>query len=1071
MKLFNKLPDSLNGLLVVMGVLAPLLMLGMATNPGMIALWTSLYIGIGALAGLGMFIFEKRNRSKADDFAKSVETNAASAEGVKDPQKIAQMDHMRKEFQRGIDIYKKHGKSLYSLPWYVVVGESESGKTEMLRRSEIGFPDKLQDRWQGSGGTLSMHWWFTNKAVILDTAGRLFVSEGADAGQNQWTNFLQMLKKNRPDCPINGLMLVIPSNRLLTHPNPEIEGARMAELDRNAGQIAKQMETLQTELGVRFPVYILITKMDKLNGFREFFGKIDKPEERYQMLGWSNPAPLGSPFDPQSVAEYMRSVADRLNRRMMSDLRNVAPDNPEGMRIDEVDALYAFPTAFESMSGKLTRYLRHIFTTDEWSAKPPFLRGIYFTSALQQGMVLDEALAAAMGVPLEKMDASGEDDGLSLSRNRTYFVRDLFLDKIFSEKGLVTTAGKIKSAISGWKLWVPALIVLALAAFGILGYFAKDDNGESEKWTALFESHGGQAGATVKQISKCTRSEDAAGFLTTLKSLGGDVQKAPRFRWIFKPAQKFDKELNTLREANYARVVAETLGMFEKDMISKLSDRVAKEGAESLRSADWEALHALVLLRYADPDHWDASSRSVSLADATGSAQPLGTLLGSLFSRIDLRGDGGNPLDLGNSLADAVFHARSLPGGTFKKKLMGYRGEELRKLLNGMLPPDDLTNRKQTESELDAFYTDLLELKIGDKNKINELASKAVGVAERVGKQPQGGIGGPQVGRKDDSPRLATHKDGLFEVILKSPSTAKALGYTASAKPGESSDGVLALRNDESALLKEAVATLKQITRSDVRFDKSSFDLFARPLEIGAEPPEKEADARRVWEASKPIAKKLDDLKAEWFRTTFMGGYFREYLKFPAVRHESGVETGSNEELTLLYNMCLQAKKPGWTPDGKMQDQVRNLAAVFRPFFGTDGKTPVDSLTARKCRIDVVPDGNGPKVATFWFNFQGAPESESKRSIDLMGEHKPVEGIPLDQPVEIRFKENSSSAQRKLADIKAWELLKHLKPESDTWEMYLNGDRVTFTVVSDGFKPSDLKDKWPSIADFPPKQP
>ena len=243
MNIFSKLSGSMTGLLVVMGVLAPLFILGAVTNPHMAAIFGILYIAIGAIAGLGVFLFERSNQSKAKDFAKSVETNASSAEGLKDPQRIAQMDHMRKEFQRGIDIYKKHGKDLYSLPWYVVVGESESGKTEMLRRSEIGFPDKLQDRWQGSGGTLSMHWWFSNKAVILDTAGRLFVAEGAETGQNQWINFLQMLKRNRPDCPINGLILVIPANRLLTHPDPELEAASLAKLDENAGQIAKQMET------------------------------------------------------------------------------------------------------------------------------------------------------------------------------------------------------------------------------------------------------------------------------------------------------------------------------------------------------------------------------------------------------------------------------------------------------------------------------------------------------------------------------------------------------------------------------------------------------------------------------------------------------------------------------------------------------------------------------------------------------------------------------------------------------------------------------------------------------------
>ena len=538
MNIFSKLSGSMTGLLVVMGVLAPLFILGAVTNPHMAAIFGILYIAIGAIAGLGVFLFERSNQSKAKDFAKSVETNASSAEGLKDPQRIAQMDHMRKEFQRGIDIYKKHGKDLYSLPWYVVVGESESGKTEMLRRSEIGFPDKLQDRWQGSGGTLSMHWWFSNKAVILDTAGRLFVAEGAETGQNQWINFLQMLKRNRPDCPINGLILVIPANRLLTHPDPELEAASLAKLDENAGQIAKQMETLQNELGVRFPVYILITKMDKMNGFREFFGKIDKPEDRYQIMGWSNPAPLGEPFEPQSVAEYIRSVADRLKRRMMSELRNVEPAENNGLRINEVDGLFAFPAAFESLSHKLTRYLRHIFTTDEWSAKPPFLRGIYFTSALQQGQVLDEALAAAMGVPFDQMDNSRQDDGLSLSKNRTYFVRDLFLDKIFSEKGLVTTSGKIQSKVSGWKLWVPALCVLMLACFGVLGWWTMNQSDEAKLWTKIWTSEIGSGNARIQRLVTLDNAQlvpaepaDTRLLLGTLDALGPLVKSPPKFGW------------------------------------------------------------------------------------------------------------------------------------------------------------------------------------------------------------------------------------------------------------------------------------------------------------------------------------------------------------------------------------------------------------------------------------------------------------------------------------------------------------------------------------------------------------
>ena len=721
MKIFSKLSGSMTGLLVVMGVLAPLFMLGAINNPQMTGVFSIVYISIGAIAGLGVFLFERSNQSKAKDFAKSVETNASSAEGLKDPQRIAQMDHMRKEFQRGIDIYKKHGKDLYSLPWYVVVGESESGKTEMLRRSEIGFPDKLQDRWQGSGGTLSMHWWFSNKAVILDTAGRLFVAEGAETGQNQWINFLQMLKRNRPDCPINGLILVIPANRLLTHPDPDLEATSMAKLDENAGQIAKQMETLQNELGVRFPVYILITKMDKMNGFREFFGKIDKPEDRYQMMGWSNPAPLGEPFEPLSVAEYIHSVADRLKRRMMSELRNVEPAENNGLRINEVDGLFAFPAAFESLSNKLTRYLRHIFTTDEWSAKPPFLRGIYFTSALQQGKVLDEALAAAMGVPFDQMDSSRQDDGLSLSKNRTYFVRDLFLDKIFSEKGLVTTSGKIQSKISGWKLWVPALCVVMLALFGLLGWLAMKEGNEAKLWNTLWYSGNGSEKSRIRQLVTYdnpqlvpAKAKETHELLDTLNELGPLVKSPPEFGWVFAPAQWCERDLDKNRQPRYVAAVAEVLTTVDNAIIDKLTELQRSDNAHDWSKGECEALHALAILH--NVTLWDAKKMTVSLPALKGeeqSAWPLAKLLAAVFHYAKIENNKKSEATFAATFEKCIGHALTLPHSAFAQQFRARPDDDakLKDLIRKITPPSKLVEQQKFTNDLNEFYNSFTKTK------------------------------------------------------------------------------------------------------------------------------------------------------------------------------------------------------------------------------------------------------------------------------------------------------------------------------------------------------------------------
>lgn len=1046
MKLFSKLPASLNGLLVVMGVLAPLLMLGAATNPQLIALWTGLYIGIGAIAGLGVFLFERSQRSKAEEFSKSVETNAASSEGVKDPQKIAQMDHMRKEFQRGIDIYRKHGKNLYSLPWYVVVGESESGKTEMLRRSEIGFPDKLQDRWQGSGGTLSMHWWFTSKAVILDTAGRLFVTEGAENSQNQWTSFLQMLKKNRPDCPINGLILVIPSNRLLTHPNPEIEATRTAELDRNAGQIARQMEILQAELGVRFPVYILITKMDKLNGFREFFGKIDKPEDRYQMLGWSNPAPLGAPFDPQSVAEYMRSVSDRLNRRMMSDLRNVEPENPQGLRIDEVDGLYAFPSSFESMSGKLTRYLRHIFTTDEWSAKPPFLRGIYFTSALQQGMVLDEALAAAMGVPFERMDSATEDDGLSLSRNRTYFVRDLFLDKIFSEKGLVTTAGKIKSSISGWKLWIPALILLMVALFGVIGLWAMKSNDEARKWTRLWASDSGAEKHRIPPLAVCkdgslraAKPGDAANLLEGLADLGPNVQGKPKFGWVFAPAQLADRDMAANRQRLYADLAAETLGQVESAIIAKLAaDAATPDGPGKWQKEEWEVLHTLVLLHYATI--WDQGKKTIALPDAADTTWPTAKLLKTLFTYAGIKNDRKGPQPLEVLLDNSIYCALSLPNSTFQARLTAHRGEELAQLIAKVLPRDQLQQQQQNVSRLNEFFLDLKQAKPGDIAIIDRLAANAA----KLPQSPQSQSGASA----DSNKRLATDRDSLLAAVMAQESTAKPLGYSDLDSDALSA-GANALLANNSALLKDVVTTLDLVkSNPGVSLNASNIDIFAG---ASAAPPAAapDGDAEALKKESAAITAKLLEIKQAWFKQEFFPKRLHSYLRLPIAKD---APVGSNEELLTLWRICNLAEK--W---GIETQRARQLIAVFTCFFETGKITSADILgTIRPCQITLVRQAN-MSVAKYVVKADNQPIAE----FNLMESDLKPAPVRIDRL--LTFHKDSAAD----GSVQPWGLVskidlgqqypwRHTTPSGTAYDLSIKDMSL------------DALRQWPKVADFKP---
>lgn len=384
--------------------------------------------------------------------------SSATPRGLSDPGQRARLDDMRKKFQSGVDAYKSRGKDLYKLPWYVIVGEPGSGKTEAVRHSNVGFPPGMQDEFQGVGGTINMNWWFTNYAVLLDTAGRLMFEEVKPGETSEWREFLSLLKKNRPNCPINGLFLIIPSDSLIKDSADAIQN--------KAGKIAQQLDVIQRVLDVRFPVFVVVTKCDKINGFREFFDGLTDPQLQHQMMGWSNPDPLDEPFKPELVDQHLEQVAARLRRRRLGLLRDPVPENAEGRRTDEVDSLYALPHSLETIASRLRRYLETIFIAGEWSAKPLFLRGIYFSSAMREGAALDAELADAIGVSVDELP-----EGKVWERERAYFLRDLFIEKVFREKSLVTRATNTRRMLRGQQIALYTFGFLALGIFAAVAWF------------------------------------------------------------------------------------------------------------------------------------------------------------------------------------------------------------------------------------------------------------------------------------------------------------------------------------------------------------------------------------------------------------------------------------------------------------------------------------------------------------------------------------------------------------------------------------------------------------------------
>ena len=412
------------------------------------------------VGGFWLWNLLKRKKQNARLRGELQQSTTAAPRGMS-PTDLAKLDSLRKKFEEGVEAFRSRGKDLYTLPWYVIIGEPGSGKTEAVRHCNVGFPPGMHEGdndtgYMGAGGTINMNWWFTNFAVLLDTAGRLVFEDVKPGETSEWKEFLKLLKKNRPNCPINGLLLVIPSDSLIKDSADDI-GAK-------AGKIAQQLDVIQRVLDFRFPVYVAITKSDKINGFREFFESVTDPQLQHQMMGWSNPEPLDSPFKPDLVDKHLTQVSERLRRRRLGLIRDPVPEHAT-KRIDEVDSLFALPNSLLMLAPRLRRYLETIFMPGEWSAKPLFLRGIYFTSSMREGAALDQELAEAIGVAADELP-----EGKVWERDRAYFLRDLFMEKVFKEKGLVTRATNTRAMLRRRQMFLYGASFVALTIFVVVAW-------------------------------------------------------------------------------------------------------------------------------------------------------------------------------------------------------------------------------------------------------------------------------------------------------------------------------------------------------------------------------------------------------------------------------------------------------------------------------------------------------------------------------------------------------------------------------------------------------------------------
>jgi type VI secretion system protein ImpL len=335
---------------------------------------------------------------------------------------------LRQRFEQALGVLRKarfrtpdgERRTVARLPWYMFIGAPGSGKTTALLNAALRFPlgDPRAGDYalQGVGGTRNCDWWFTEQAVLLDTAGRYTTQESdRQADATAWLGFLDLLKRFRARQPLNGVIVTLSIADLLHWTEEEFE--------RYARHVRERVAELYSRLGARLPIYLMVTKADLLAGFNEFFSEFDATQ-RSQV--W------GTTFD---VREEGRGIVERFNEdfaRLERRLYELLPARLQETRdLQKRASVYRFAQQFRLTGPLVGRFIEAAFAGTPPGA-PPFLRGVYFTSGTQEGSPIDRVLGTlARSFNLErKVQAPAAGAG------KSYFLKRLLHEVIFGESGL-----------------------------------------------------------------------------------------------------------------------------------------------------------------------------------------------------------------------------------------------------------------------------------------------------------------------------------------------------------------------------------------------------------------------------------------------------------------------------------------------------------------------------------------------------------------------------------------------------------------------------------------------------------
>jgi len=274
------------------------------------------------------------------------------------------MSQFRKEIQavhEAVARARPQSRGIYSIPWYMVVGEPGSGRTTMVRSMNLTWPDGDPALKLGLQIQLC-DWWMADEAIFLEPQKTVV---GSRRDPSAIKAMCEDLRKKRPREPIDGVVLLLRIHDIIDQGEEGVEA--------HAAKLREYMVEMSKALGSDVPTYVVISGLDALWGFGDVF---QWTAERAKEDAWGFLLPPNTPSQQAVplIEEALFGLAARFEAHCLTKLCSLAP-------ADERVRAYQHLVEVRTLLDKLRAWLK-VFAIANAYERAPWLRAVTIGSAV-----------------------------------------------------------------------------------------------------------------------------------------------------------------------------------------------------------------------------------------------------------------------------------------------------------------------------------------------------------------------------------------------------------------------------------------------------------------------------------------------------------------------------------------------------------------------------------------------------------------------------------------------------------------------------------------------------------------